>query len=95
MSYLTWRQLPYKQSFRDEFTNGFEYNTKLAIVLLLQLIEAPGKPLVRDEHLTEMPFSFMKINRCDCQMVVFGRLERDVRVNVEAREKRDERDWRE
>ena len=28
-------------------------------------------------------------------MVVFCRLERDVRVNVEAREKRDERDWRE
>ena len=40
--------------FRHEFTNGFEDDTKLAIVLLLQLIEAPGKPLVRGDHRSKL-----------------------------------------
>ena len=37
-----------------EFTNRFEDDTKLAIVLLLQLIEASGKPLVRADHLSKL-----------------------------------------
>jgi hypothetical protein len=39
---------------RHEFTNGFEDDTKLAIVLLLQLVEAPGKPLVRGDQLSKL-----------------------------------------
>jgi hypothetical protein len=35
---------------RYEFTNCFEDNQKLGVVLLFQLIEASGKPLVRSDH---------------------------------------------
>jgi hypothetical protein len=40
--------------FRHEFTNGFEDDTKLAIVLLFQLIEASGKPLVGCDHFSKL-----------------------------------------
>ena len=40
--------------FHHEFTNRLEDNPKLGIVLLLQLIEASGKPLVRADHLSKL-----------------------------------------
>lgn len=39
---------------RHEFTNGFEDNPKLAIVLFLQLIKASGKPFVRGDHFSKL-----------------------------------------
>ena len=39
---------------RHEFTNRLEDNPKLGIVLLLQLIEASSKPLVRTDHLSKL-----------------------------------------
>jgi len=39
---------------RHEFTNRLEDDPKLGIVLLLQLIEASGKPLIRADHLSKL-----------------------------------------
>ena len=39
---------------RHEFTNGLEDDPKLAIVLLLQLSEASGKPFVRGDHFSKL-----------------------------------------
>jgi len=39
---------------RHEFPNRFKDDPKLGVVLLLQLIEASGKPLVRSDHLSKL-----------------------------------------
>jgi len=40
--------------FRHEFSNGLEDDSKLAVVLLFQFIESPGKYLVRADHLSKL-----------------------------------------
>lgn len=39
---------------RHEFTNRLKDDPKVGVVLLFQLIEASGKPLVRGDHLSKM-----------------------------------------
>src|ERR1051325_9258330 len=41
------------RGLRHQFTNGFEDDLKLAIVLLFQICEASGKDFVRTDHLAQ------------------------------------------